>query len=211
MPNLLNVALPNSMEGFDDNIFISSETAMPRFYIPPKVNKLHVENSFDFACLESFDVDPRNPSFTSENGVLYSRDKKTLISFPLCRKVSSFTVPDSVENLYFAAFNRARYLERIVFPTSITNMSNEFCFGNGDVLKQILVYRNTNQKKPYIGNSFEETTFQKEDIVYIYPSKVKKPNEVFSFSFNIILACLELSNDFSQNYTRLSYQSLGII
>ncbi|EAX87215.1 cell surface protein, putative [Trichomonas vaginalis G3] len=189
MPNLLNVSLPNSIEEFDDNIFKESPTAMPHFNIPPNVIKIYEGNPFDFACIENFDVDSRNSLLSSENGILYSKNKKTLISFPICREVSSFTVPDFVENLYFGAFNRARYLEKIIFPTSITSMGEQFCYGNGIVLKQIFVYRNINQKKPYIGeNSFGETSFQQKDIIYIYPSKVHKPKEILSCSFIIWLA-----------------------
>jgi len=53
--------------------------------------------------LEAFTVDPDNPVFSSDNGVLYSKEKEVLIQYPGGRQ-GAFVVPDFVERIAEDAF-----------------------------------------------------------------------------------------------------------
>jgi hypothetical protein len=70
------------------------------FYVPAKVTHLG-ENfiSNTSACaLTEFQVDPANTVYSSEDGVIYSKDKTALLAYPL-GKEGAFTIPSTVKTL----------------------------------------------------------------------------------------------------------------
>lgn len=63
-----------------------------------------------------------NQSFEADNGILFSKDKKTIVQFPLCYKISSYTIPATVETL-------GEY--------SFANLHNDISFTFSEGLKNI--------------------------------------------------------------------------
>ena len=56
---------------------------------------------FEFcSSLTEIIVSLKNEKFSSENGVLYNKDKTTLIKYPAGKKDTSFTIPNSVTSMY---------------------------------------------------------------------------------------------------------------
>lgn len=79
---------------------------------------------FDPACLYSSNikkifVEKDNQTYCSSGGVLYSKDKKTLVRFPLASPEKTFTVPHGVERVGKHAFQNARNLEHIYLPETV--------------------------------------------------------------------------------------------
>ncbi len=64
-------------------------------------------------------VEKDNQTYCSSAGVLYSKDKKTLVRFPLASPEKTFTVPHGVEIIGRHAFQNARNLERIALPETV--------------------------------------------------------------------------------------------
>ena len=52
-----------------------------------------------FVIADYFEVSDDNKYFSSENGVLYNKDKSKLIRFPAYNEITKFIVPDSVNQL----------------------------------------------------------------------------------------------------------------
>ena len=77
------------------------------------------------ACL---DVDEGNPSYASEFGVLYSKDRRTLLAAPQMGP-AVFKVPDGVTDIADQAFSGCGWLESVVLPASVTNIGNEAFYG----------------------------------------------------------------------------------
>lgn len=74
--------------------------------IPASVN-LIVEEAFRETPVERFTVDAANSQYSSDGGVLYSKDKKTLCAFPIAR-AGEYTVPSGVEKVMAGAFYGSR-------------------------------------------------------------------------------------------------------
>ena len=70
--------------------------------------------------LESIDVPEDNMRFKSIDGVLYSKDGKTLIKYPAGKNQTSFVVPQNVEGVAHYAFADAVNLQSISFEDSNT-------------------------------------------------------------------------------------------
>ncbi len=65
--------------------------------------------------LVAIEVDAENKYFSSEDGILYSKDKKTLLCCP-CGKAGKVLVPDSVVSIAEKAFYRCSSLTEIELP-----------------------------------------------------------------------------------------------
>ena len=63
-----------------------------------------------------------NQSFASEGGVLYNKDKTTLLQYPIGKTDSSFTVPNSVTVIGDYAFDRCKNLTSVNLPTGLTTI-----------------------------------------------------------------------------------------
>ena len=72
--------------------------------------------------LEYISVHPDNPSYKSVDGVLYSKDGKTLIQYPACKSGVTFTVPEDVTSIGKLAFGRCKNLKSIILPDSLINI-----------------------------------------------------------------------------------------
>ena len=58
------------------------------------------------------------------SGVLYSKDKKTLVRFPLASPEKTFIVPCGVETIGKHAFQNARNLQRIELPDTVMRIED---------------------------------------------------------------------------------------
>lgn len=96
---LESVKLPESLEYIGPHAF--EGTRIKSIDVPKNVSDL--SGAFNFCVdLEEINVSAENPFYLSEDGVLYNRDKTVLVCYPDGKNETSFTVPDSVEEIdYF--------------------------------------------------------------------------------------------------------------
>lgn len=70
--------------------------------------------------LQTINVKAGNTAFSSENGVLYNKDKSRLILYPAGKKDSSYEIPDSVTEIECNGFYGNPYIKDIIFPENST-------------------------------------------------------------------------------------------
>ena len=58
--------------------------------------------------------------YTSNKGIIYTRDMKALVYYPPCSRFTSFTVPNTVEEIYPYAIAHSSNLETLVIPDNVT-------------------------------------------------------------------------------------------
>ena len=77
------------------------------------------------ACsgLTSISVDPANPNFMSINGVVFNRDRTSLIQFPLGR-IGAYAVPVGVTGIGYEAFAGCSGLTQVTIPASVTGIGS---------------------------------------------------------------------------------------
>ena len=79
--------------------------------------------AFYYSSLESISVHPENQHFSTENGVLYDKNKETLIT--ATKNTSSIlTIPESVKTICEDAFYDCESLTEITIPASVENFGN---------------------------------------------------------------------------------------
>ncbi|MBN2702626.1 MAG: leucine-rich repeat domain-containing protein [Pontiellaceae bacterium] len=72
--------------------------------------------------LASFDVDGANPSFSSQDGVLFNKDQSMLIQYPAGKTADSYIIPDSVISISYAAFAWSTRLTSLSIPDGVTSI-----------------------------------------------------------------------------------------
>ena len=69
-----------------------------------------------------------NPKYTGIDGILYSKDKKTLVAYPPQRKDSSVIVPEGVEHLGKNAFCCSPIVKKIKLPNTLKTIGERALF-----------------------------------------------------------------------------------
>lgn len=88
--------------------------------------------AFDFCTsLESFEVSEENPVFSSEDGVLFNKDKTKLIQYPIGNKRTEYAVPEGVKIIESESFMDASALMNITLPESVTYIGGNPFGGTG--------------------------------------------------------------------------------
>ncbi len=116
---LTSIEIPESVKYIGDNVFEGC-WSLESVTIPKSVNKISYKAFYDCRLTE-INVDENNPYYSSENGVLFSKDKSTLIRFPKEKK-GKYTVPDSVTEIGNYAFSNCMETE-IVIPDNVTDIA----------------------------------------------------------------------------------------
>jgi hypothetical protein len=71
--------------------------------------------------LAAINVDPLNPNFSSVDGILFNKDKTTLIECP-GGKGGDYTIPDSVRTIQSDAFTENTRLTSVSIPNNVTRI-----------------------------------------------------------------------------------------
>ena len=81
-----------------------------------------------WSFFDEFEVEPENPYFKAEDGVLLSKDGKTLYRCPAKKRGATYKVPDGVEVVEEKAFAYCGF-ERIELPESLRTIKKRAFFG----------------------------------------------------------------------------------
>ncbi len=100
--------------------------------------------------LENFEVDPENTVYSSEDGVLFNKDKTVLLQYPMGKADNDYTIPDGVEQISTAAFynytkNYKLMIDLIIDMSGVT--PEEFFQVQSPYLKQF--YDKANQLQTF--------------------------------------------------------------
>ena len=94
---------------------------------------------FDCCTVAAINIEEGNPVFASEDGILYSADKKTLLVFPPGKNVTQFTIPSFVEQLYEGSFQSGQeYLVDVTIPSSV-KLVDAYAFYNNSTLTTLAI------------------------------------------------------------------------
>ena len=89
----------------------------------------------------AFNVDDNNEFFCDVDGVLFTKDMKTLLFYPLAKdvvdtkdengndiQISEYTIPDGVETIRTKAFYKCGKIAKVVIPDSVKNIEEKAFF-----------------------------------------------------------------------------------
>ena len=81
------------------------------------------------SALTAIHVAEDNTAYSSEDGVLFNKDKTTLVCYPIGKTETTYTVPATVTTFTTSAFEGCTALAQINLPNSLTDMSLRTFYG----------------------------------------------------------------------------------
>ena len=122
--SLISVGIENGVKTIGNRAFYYC-TNLKIITIPSSVTAIEGNLIHDCARLERIEVDEENKNYSSIDGNLYSKDKKTLIQYASGKKETSFIVPNCVTTIENSAFDFCLSLTSVTIPSSVTKIAEE--------------------------------------------------------------------------------------
>lgn len=112
------VYIPEGVETIGDAAFASCSN-LQYVNIPKTVTSISGYAFRDCDKLPSINVAADNPNFTSVDGVLFSKDEKTLICYPAGKTATSYEIPNGVETINWCSFSGCNNLKSVTIPEGV--------------------------------------------------------------------------------------------
>lgn len=103
LSNLTALTIPSTLEKYNNAI---SGTGITSLHFGASLKEYRNRN--ESAKLTSITVDEGNPNFASVEGIMYTKDMTTLLTYPARKDITSFKIPDSVTKVGLNAFMYAQ-------------------------------------------------------------------------------------------------------
>jgi hypothetical protein len=138
--------IPNTVTTISDNA-LSHISSLTEIVIPSSVTTIRTLALWYCNSITRFTVDENNKYFCSIDGVLYSKDKKTLIRYPEGRKDTKYVILDSVTSINSSAFYYCESLTEVVIPSSVTSIGS-LAFDDCKSLTKVVIPSNVTSIGP---------------------------------------------------------------
>ena len=124
---LSKIMIPNSITFIGESAF-SHCSGLTSFTIGDNITSLGEDAFYGCSGLTEIIASENNKSYSSVDGVLFSKDKSILIAFPI-QKTNNYSIPDFVTSIGRTAFYYCSKLTSITIPNSVTSIG-EYAFYN---------------------------------------------------------------------------------
>ena len=139
--SLIKLTIPNGVTEIESTA-IAENYNLRVIQLPKSIKTLGASNgSFIVqgnSRLFSISIDPENENFTSASGVLFDKDKTTLLLYPMSKTSVDYVVPSTVRIIRNGGFEGARYLANLTLPDKLIEIG-ESAFSATQSLENIII------------------------------------------------------------------------
>lgn len=195
------ITVPDELDGkpvteIKDFSLFNAES-LKTIYIGKNVETIGEWSMTNNQHLEQFVVDEENPYFCSVDGVLFTKDMKTIVYFPPAKNIefnkygdaqnkTTYVIPEGVEIIRSKAFYKCYYVEDITIPSTVKRIE-EKAFHRTAALYQItlpegLEYIGKDAFAYCFSENYENATNPNNETQIVIPSTVKEIGEYAFFN-----------------------------
>ena len=121
--NLTSITLPESVKSIGGGAFYGC-TRLTSITIPGSVKEIGGSAFSGCTNLTAINVAAENQNYVSVNGVLYNKDRTTIICYPARKNDKNYKILDGVTSIDDSAFNSCISLISITIPDSVTSIGD---------------------------------------------------------------------------------------
>ena len=119
--NLSTLKFGKNVEKIYDYVFF--QTNIKEITLPKKLNHISGTAFLGNHVIKNINVDANNSNFSSNNGIVFSKDKKKIVLYPQGKTEKAYTIPSTVEEICDSAFSYAQ-VESITISKSVKKFGN---------------------------------------------------------------------------------------
>ena len=120
--SLTDITIPDSVTEIWDNTFYNC-ASLASITIPNSVTNIGHAAFYGCTSLTSINVAEGNVPYSSDDGVLFNKEKTKLIAYPGGKIASSYAIPNGVTSIGDGAFRGCTGLTSIEIPNSVTSIA----------------------------------------------------------------------------------------
>ena len=121
--NLKSIILPDSVSSIENGAFENCKR-LTSITIPNSVTSIGSYVFYGCEKLTEIKVSAENSKYISANGVLYNKNKTTIICYPIGKKDKNYKIIDGVTSIGDSAFEECIDLTSITIPNSVTSIGD---------------------------------------------------------------------------------------
>lgn len=159
--SLTDVTITSHVEEIGHGAF-GNCSSLKTLTISDGVVNLYMDAFYGCTSLESFNVSDNNTAYSSVDGVLFDKEKTSLIKFPVGKALTEYVIPDSVQTIYASAFSYATNLKNVTIPDGVAHIEN-YGFAYCSSLKEVVIpdsVETVSYNAFYYCESLESITFK---------------------------------------------------
>lgn len=113
------IKLPEALETIGNTAFANCR-GLKKVDISSNVNTIGICAFTGCTSLETINVANDNKNYVSDDkGVLFTKDYKELIQYPLGSKATNYEIPNNVTSIASYAFEKAQFIEKAICPDTL--------------------------------------------------------------------------------------------
>ena len=121
--SLTSINIPEGVTNIGSRVFCGC-SSLTSIEIPSSVTSIGDGAFSECSSLTSISVDENNKNYSSENGVLFNKEKTSLICYPTGKKDTTYKIPSRVTSIGDCAFEGCSSLTSIEIPEGVTSIGS---------------------------------------------------------------------------------------
>jgi hypothetical protein len=139
--SLKTITFPEKITVINEMMF--SKSGLTSFTVSANIKTIKRNALGDCQFLTAIDVDAQNKMFISEDGVLFSYDKTTLIQYPAGKTDTEYRIPAGVTSIESNAFDGCENLVSVIMPEGLQTIGFSAFYGCVN-LKSVTIPKDVN-------------------------------------------------------------------